>query len=54
MNSVVSVLARLAFEIAFWCAGGYEINVLCEEAHRYISCRPAGKPLGQPGTRSAA
>ena len=36
-NSVVSVLARLAFEIAFWCSGAYEINVLCEEAHRYIS-----------------
>jgi len=36
-NSVVSVLARLAFEIAFWCSGTYEINVLCEEAHRYIS-----------------
>jgi DNA helicase HerA-like ATPase len=36
-NSVVSVLARLAFEIAFWCSGVYEINVLCEEAHRYIS-----------------
>src|SRR5271156_754274 len=36
-NSVVSVLARLAFEIAFWCSGNYEINVLCEEAHRYIS-----------------
>jgi uncharacterized protein len=36
-NAVVSVLARLAFEIAFWCSGAYEINVLCEEAHRYIS-----------------
>jgi DNA helicase HerA-like ATPase len=36
-NSVVSVLARLSFEIAFWCSGAYEINVLCEEAHRYIS-----------------
>jgi DNA helicase HerA-like ATPase len=36
-NSVVSVLARLAFEISFWCSGAYEINVLCEEAHRYIS-----------------
>ena len=33
----MSVLARLAFEIAFWCSGAYEINVLCEEAHRYIS-----------------
>jgi DNA helicase HerA-like ATPase len=36
-NSVVSVLARLSFEIAFYCSGAYEINVLCEEAHRYIS-----------------
>jgi uncharacterized protein len=36
INSVVSVLARLSFEIAFWCSGSYEINVLCEEAHRYI------------------
>jgi uncharacterized protein len=36
-NAVVSVLARLAFEIAFWCSAAYEINVLCEEAHRYIS-----------------
>ena len=36
INSVVSVLARLAFEIALWCSGAYEINVLCEEAHRYI------------------
>jgi uncharacterized protein len=36
-NSVVSVLARLSFEIALCCSGAYEINVLCEEAHRYIS-----------------
>ncbi len=36
-NAVVSVLARLSFEIAFCCSGAYEINVLCEEAHRYIS-----------------
>ena len=36
-NSVVSVLARLSFEIAYCCSGAYEINVLCEEAHRYIS-----------------
>jgi hypothetical protein len=40
VNSVVSVLARLAFEIAFWCAGNFEVNVLCEEAHRYI---PSGQ-----------
>ena len=40
VNSVVSVLARLAFEVAFWCAGSYEISVVCEEAHRYI---PSGE-----------
>jgi uncharacterized protein len=36
VNSVVSVLARLAFEVAFWCAGSLEVCVICEEAHRYI------------------
>jgi DNA helicase HerA-like ATPase len=36
VNSVVSVMARLAFEIAFWCSGNFEVNVICEEAHRYI------------------
>ncbi len=40
VNSVVSVLARFAFEIAFWCSGRYEISVICEEAHRYI---PSGQ-----------
>jgi hypothetical protein len=32
----VSVLARMAFEIALWSDGAYEIAVVCEEAHRYI------------------
>jgi hypothetical protein len=36
VNSLVSVLARLAFEIALWSEGSYEIAVVCEEAHRYI------------------
>ena len=40
VNSVVSVLARLAFEVAFWCVGNYEVSVICEEAHRYI---PSGQ-----------
>jgi hypothetical protein len=31
VNSVVSVLARLAFEIAYWCVADYEVNVLCED-----------------------
>ncbi len=40
VNSVVSVLARFAFEVAFWSSGRYEISVVCEEAHRYI---PSGQ-----------
>jgi DNA helicase HerA-like ATPase len=36
VNSLVSVLARLAFEIALWSEGSYEIALVCEEAHRYI------------------
>jgi hypothetical protein len=36
-NSVVSVLARLAFDIAFLCTGRFEALIICEEAHRYIS-----------------
>lgn len=40
VNSVVSVVARLAFEIAFWCSGSFAVNLLCEEAHRYI---PSGQ-----------
>ena len=40
VNSVVSVLARLAFEVAFWCSGSFEVSLVCEEAHRYI---PSGQ-----------
>jgi DNA helicase HerA-like ATPase len=36
VNSLVSVLARMAFEIALWSEGNYEIAVVCEEAHRYV------------------
>ena len=36
VNSVVSVLARMAFEIALSSAGRYQIALLCEEAHRYL------------------
>ncbi len=40
VNSVVSILARLAFEVAYWCEGSFEISVVCEEAHRYIPSGP--------------
>ena len=50
VNSVVSVLARMAFEIALWSDQTYEVMVLCEEAHRYIPADPA---QAFPPTRQA-
>ena len=37
VNAVVSVMARLSFELALWSEKKYEVLLLCEEAHRYIS-----------------
>ncbi|MCY0094361.1 DUF87 domain-containing protein [Hoeflea sp. J2-29] len=50
VNSVASILCRMAFEIALWSAGGVRILVVCEEAHRYV---PADKDLGFFPTRQA-
>ena len=50
VNSVVSVLARFAFDIALWSGPSYEIAVICEEAHRYI---PNDHRLGFGPTRQA-
>lgn len=50
VNAVVSVLARLAFDIAFWSEGAYEISFVCEEAHRYV---PRDQTLGFVPTRMA-
>lgn len=50
VNSVVSVLSRMAFEIASSSQGPYQIVVLCEEAHRYI---PADIAQGFEPTRRA-
>ena len=36
VNSVVSVLCRMAFDLAVWSKGACEVLVLCEEAHRYV------------------
>jgi uncharacterized protein len=49
-NSVASVLARLAFDIAMLSRGQYQILVLCEEAHRYL---PTNPKLGFEPTRMA-
>lgn len=50
VNSVCSVLARLAFDLALWSEGRLRLLVLCEEAHRYM---PADKRLGFAPTRHA-
>jgi uncharacterized protein len=50
VNSVCSVLARLAFDLALWSDGRLKLLVLCEEAHRYM---PADHRLGFAPTRHA-
>ena len=50
VNSVVSVLARLAFDLAMWSGNGFEVLVLCEEAHRYV---PQDAKLGFAPTRQS-
>lgn len=50
VNSVASVLCRMAFEIALWSKGAVKLLVVCEEAHRYV---PADANLGFVPTRQA-
>ncbi|MDN2566145.1 DUF87 domain-containing protein [Aquibium sp. A9E412] len=50
VNSVCSVLARLAFDLAMWSNGRLRLLMLCEEAHRYM---PADSRLGFAPTRHA-
>ncbi|WP_172900186.1 MULTISPECIES: ATP-binding protein [Sinorhizobium] len=50
VNSVASVLCRMAFEIGLWSNGGIHMLVVCEEAHRYV---PADPTLGFLPTRQA-
>jgi DNA helicase HerA-like ATPase len=50
VNSVCSVLARLAFDMALWSGGKLKLLLLCEEAHRYM---PADPRLGFAPTRHA-
>ncbi len=48
LNVVVSVVSRLAFELATWSERKIPILLVCEEAHRYI---PRDKSLGFHSTR---
>ncbi|MDR6756580.1 DNA helicase HerA-like ATPase [Mycoplana sp. BE70] len=50
VNSVASVLCRMAFEIGLWSNGAVHMLVVCEEAHRYV---PADPTLGFLPTRQA-
>lgn len=50
VNSVASVLCRMAFEIGLWSNGGVHMLVVCEEAHRYV---PADASAGFLPTRQA-
>lgn len=50
VDSVVSVLARMAFELGLWSAGAVPLLLVCEEAHRYA---PADRALGFGPTRKA-
>jgi DNA helicase HerA-like ATPase len=50
VNSVCSVLARLAFDLALWSEGRLKLLLMCEEAHRYM---PADPNLGFAPTRHA-
>ena len=50
VNSVASILCRLAFDLAMWSDGTIQTLVVCEEAHRYI---PADQNAGFFPTRQA-
>ena len=50
LNIVVSVVSRLAFEVAMWSDRKVPILLVCEEAHRYI---PGDPKLGFASTRRA-
>ena len=40
VNSVASILCRMAFELALWSNGAIHVLVVCEEAHRYVPADP--------------
>jgi len=50
LNVVVSVISRLAFELAMWSKRAIPILLVCEEAHRYI---PSDHQQGFLATRRA-
>jgi DNA helicase HerA-like ATPase len=53
LDVVISVIARLAFDLAVWSQGGLPMLLVCEEAHRYAPASgddkfvPTRKALGR-------
>jgi len=43
LDVVISVIARLAFDLAVWSKGGLPMLLVCEEAHRYAPASEAEK-----------
>lgn len=43
LDVVISVISRLAFDLAVWSKGGLPMLLVCEEAHRYAPAGPADK-----------
>jgi hypothetical protein len=43
LDVVISVLSRLAFDLAVWSKGGLPMLFVCEEAHRYAPATGDGK-----------
>ena len=50
VDSVVSVLCRMAFELGLWSGGAIPLLMVCEEAHRYA---PSDKSIGFGPTKKA-
>jgi uncharacterized protein len=50
VDSVVSVLSRMAFDFGLWSDGASPLLFVCEEAHRYA---PADSKIGFGPTRRA-
>ncbi|ACA20032.1 protein of unknown function DUF87 [Methylobacterium sp. 4-46] len=50
VDSLVSVVCRMAFEIGLWSDGTLPLLLVCEEAHRYA---PADRSMGFGPTRKA-
>ena len=45
LDVVISVISRLAFDLAVWSNGRYPMLLVCEEAHRYAPADAGGKFL---------